>query len=400
MKYLITSSRMPTAIDQIRKLARAGNRVLASDTFRTAPGNRSNVVDKSFVTPSPRFDTAGFIASVRRIIEDEHVDCLLPAFEEVLYLARHRAELPADCRCFFPSFETLAELHDKASLARLAEAIGVRVPRGVTVTSRDDLAAATREWPEYFAKPVFSRGGVELYTNVGPLAGTLDLEQCDPRPDAPWLVQEFVHGLDVCTFSISHHGKLAAHAAYVHPRQIDNAGGIVFESVDEPEALDVARRIAEATGYDGQISFDLMKTDRGFVLIECNPRPTAGTHVTSGEMLSHALMDTEARELRIVPAGVRMKYSTALLRNMVLHFEDAHHDARYLLSDAKEVVAEITDPMPALYQILSYGQVLAFQRKNPDRAGRRTDLKAAYFEDILFNNERTRHVEPPARIAA
>lgn len=399
MKYLITSSRMPTAIDQIRKLARAGNAVLASDTFRGAPGSRSNVVEKSFVTPSPRFETGRFIAEVARIIEEEQVDCLLPAFEEVLYLARHREELPLGCRCFFPDFETLARLHDKASLARLAEDIGVRVPRGVTVTSRDDLAAATRELPEYFAKPVFSRGGVELYTNVGPLAGMLGLDQCDPREEAPWLVQEFVHGLDVCTFGVSHAGKLAAHAAYVHPREIDHAGGIVFESVDEPEALDLTRRIAEATGYTGQISFDLMKTDRGYVLIECNPRPTAGTHVMSGEMLSAALLDDAARELRVVPAGVRMKYSTALLRNMVLHVEEAREDARYLLSDAKEVIAEIGDPLPALYQVLSYGQVLAFQRQNPSRAGRRTDLKAAYFEDILFNGEGAAEAEA-GRIAA
>ena len=41
MRILVTSSRMPFALDLIRKLGKEGHAVFATDTFRTAPGSHS-----------------------------------------------------------------------------------------------------------------------------------------------------------------------------------------------------------------------------------------------------------------------------------------------------------------------------------------------------------------------
>ncbi len=386
MRALITTSRMPCAIDEIRKLGAQGHQVFATDTFGTAPGSHSKYVAESILTPSPRHATRAFVDAIKEICATRAIDLLVPAFEEVFYLAKYRHELPEQL-CFFPSFESLARLHDKGKLLALARELDVRVPKSTLVRSQAELGQAIAGGAEFFAKPVFSRGGVDLFTNAGPLAGALSLSDCHPGADAPWIVQEFAHGVDVCTFSIVQHGRITGHSAYVHPREIEHAGGIVFESVDEPECLAIAQRIARATDYHGQLSLDFMKTDAGMVLIECNPRPTAGVHVMSPEMFEAALLDTGGEKLRTAEPGVLRKYSIALIRDMLLHFTEAREDLRYLLSDAKEVVADPDDLLPALYQVLSYGHVIAYRRTLAKRDHKNTELMAAYFHDVCWNGE-------------
>jgi predicted ATP-grasp superfamily ATP-dependent carboligase len=378
---------MPVAIDIVRKLGQQGHRVTATDTFSTAPGSHSKYVESAPLTASPRFDTQRFVADVSKIVRDEGIHVVIPAFEEVFYLAKHRAELPGSAQYFFPTFEALLELHDKARFSDLARRLGLAVPSSSIARSRDDLASAIRAFPHYFAKPVFSRGGVDLLTNAGPLAGALRVDECEPTAERPWIVQEFVQGIDVCTCSIVHRGRITGHAAYVHPREIEHAGGIVFESVDEPECLAIARKLAEATNYHGLLSLDFLRTERGMVLIECNPRPTAGLHVMSPEMFETALLDRAEKNVLVAEPGVRRKYSVALVRDMILHVREAREDLRYLFSDAKEVVADPDDLLPALYQVLSYGHVVAYRQRLSSHEHKNTELMSAYFADVCWNGE-------------
>jgi glutathione synthase/RimK-type ligase-like ATP-grasp enzyme len=336
---------------------------------------------------SPRYETRKFIADVAQIVRGEAIDLILPAFEEAFYLAYHAADLPRGARLFLPPFETMARLHDKVATLALARELSIRVPETIVVTTPAELRAAVREIEHYFAKPSYSRGGVHLLTNTGPLAGALDLDACEPSTDNPWIVQEYVAGTDLCTFSIAHHGKLAAHATYVHPREIEHAGGIVFESVVDREGLAAVSRLVEATGYDGQVSFDFRRTPRGLVLIECNPRPTAGVMMLSPSAFAAALFDEQARTLRVAEPGIRKKYSVALVRDMMLHWKEIPEDLKHLFSRAREFYAEPGDVLPALYTFLSYSHVIAYRRQHrPDEASPR-DLMAAYFHDILWNGD-------------
>ena len=96
MRVLVTSSRMPFALDEIRKLGKAGLAVVASDTFESAPGSHSRYVEESLVTPAPRREPEAFLRAVAEIVETRSVDLILPAFEEVFYLASDRGRLGAE----------------------------------------------------------------------------------------------------------------------------------------------------------------------------------------------------------------------------------------------------------------------------------------------------------------
>jgi glutathione synthase/RimK-type ligase-like ATP-grasp enzyme len=334
-------------------------------------------------TPSPRYETRAFIEAIAQFVRDESIDLVLPAFEEVFYLAAFRHQLGAPL--FAPALETLQELHNKASLLTLARSLGLAVPPTEIAHDPAELGEAIARFEHFFARPAYSRGGVDLFTNTGPLAGAVDQQDCLPTPHNPWLVQSFVDGTDICCFAVAHHGHVAAFSSYVHPREIEHAGGIVFHSIVDDQALRITRQLVQHTRYHGQVSFDFKRTDAGLVLIECNPRPTAGVIVMDQKMFVDALFDPDLVETRVAEAGVQSMFSVALVRDMLLHWSEIPEDLHHLMSAAREVYAEPGDLLPGLYQLLSYSHVLGYRLRVG--AHRTNKLMAAYFHDIQYDGQ-------------
>ena len=66
MRVLITSSRMPFALDAIRKLGSQGHEAFATDSYKTSPGSHSRYLAGHFATASPSADQAQFADDVAR----------------------------------------------------------------------------------------------------------------------------------------------------------------------------------------------------------------------------------------------------------------------------------------------------------------------------------------------
>jgi predicted ATP-grasp superfamily ATP-dependent carboligase len=387
VNILVTSSRMPFALDEIRKLGRAGHRVYAADTFYSAPGSHSRWVVEHFEVTPPEADTTRYITEIDEIVERREIDLLIPCFEEVFYLARYRERLSLRAHLFAADFPLLARMHQKASFRALAEELHIATPATELVADVKELACALHRIPRYVARPAWSRGGVQVLANAGPLAGAVALKDCVPTAQRPWIVQEYIDGIDVCSFSVARHGHIAAHCTYVHPKEIEHAGGIVFESVADHDVETCAQRVVESTGYHGQISMDFRRGPRGLVVLECNPRPTAGVHLMPEWMLVWALLGRANGVPKVVPAGVRRLYASALVRDAVLHPRELPANLAYLFSDAADIYAEAGDRMPALFQMLSYGHALSYRWRHhgPERSA--VKLMAAYFDGISWNGQ-------------
>jgi len=387
MNILVTCSRMPFALDEIRKLGRARHRVYAADTFHAAPGSHSRWAAGAARFTAPSRAPAQFVDDVERLVARLGIELVVPCFEEVFYLARRLPSLSRRVRVFASGLPLLEQLHHKGRFNTLARALGIAAPDTITVEDRAALEEATRALPRFVARPAWSRGGITLYTNVGPLAGALRLEDCEPTPARPWIVQAFVDGEDVCSFSVAQHGHVVAHCTYVHPRQIEHAGGIVFESVDEPETLACTQRVVEATGYHGQISFDFRRGPRGLEVIECNPRPTAGVHLMPDALLVEAILGPPNGHVAVAPAGARRRYSAALVRDLLLHWGRVVDNLAWLARGDGDVYGEPGDRWPALWQVLSGTRALAYRLRHRRRTRRGTTLMAAYFDGVSWDGD-------------
>jgi predicted ATP-grasp superfamily ATP-dependent carboligase len=371
---------MPFALGLIRRLGEAGHEILATDTYRAAPGAHSRYVSQHFVTPSPRDDPPGFVAEVARISSEEGVDLVVPPWEDVFYLSALHSKLSDGFQLYGASFDALARLHDKATFQTLAEELGVRAPQTAVAGSHEELVAATERFPRYFARAAFSRGGVELLTNTGPLAGAVSIDDVSPTTDSPWLVQEFVDGPMICTYSTLHGGRATAHCCYRAPRQWEHSTGIQFESVDGAESLAVVERIGKALGYTGQISFDFVASPDGIVIIECNPRTTDGVLLMESGQVAGGIFEPE-RELSMVPPGEMVELDFAvfaqIFREPLREMPRSIHD----LLHVRDADTGWHDNLPLLYSFLALAH---HERLNIHE---RKKLMVAMSEDVCWDGE-------------
>jgi hypothetical protein len=252
------------------------------------------------------------IDDVEAIVERHGIELVVPCFEEAFYLATRHAGLSRLATLYTGTFPQLARLHDKVSFQRYAREHGARVPE--TIVAHDDasLREAIARFPHYFDRAAFSRGGVALLTNTGPLAGAVAVEDCHPSSEQPWLVQEFVGGPMVCSYSCLHDGRVTAHCTYQAPHQWEHSTGISFVGVDGTATLDVVNKLAGPMRYNGQLSFDFVERDGELFLIECNPRSTDGVLLVGDEHLARGLTDPGA-PLTMVEPGTEVQLDFAVL---------------------------------------------------------------------------------------
>ncbi|MFO8074313.1 MAG: ATP-grasp domain-containing protein [Polyangia bacterium] len=393
MRILLTSSRMPFAVDEIRKLGRRGHSVVAADTFRLAPGNHSSLAVDSLRLPPPRFDPRRFVEDLSAAAELHEIELLLPTFEEIFYLARHRSLLPDGCSLFAADFETLDLLHNKLCFVELADEIGLPTPPTIEARDADALRRATKRFDRWVARAVYSRGAVDVLTHEGAIAGDLSLEDCEPDDRNPWIVQPFVDGSRLCSYSLAREGRVTAHCTYEHPHTIEGGGGISFRSVESAESLSLVERLVERTGYTGQLGLDLIRSENGPVLIECNPRATDGVVLMTDEEFDSGLCPGTDDEPLLVPPGRERQISVGLLRELVFNFGDVLtspgelRDALSQLVDVPSVYLSRDDPAPALALPLSYSHVFGYRLYERRNVRSRSSIMGAYLYDVSWNGD-------------
>jgi hypothetical protein len=352
VRVLVTSSRMPFALDVIRKLGERGHEVYACDSYEASPGNHSRYLAGHFTTASATEDPQQFASDVERIADTSEIELVLPMFEEVFYLAAQYERLSKVTRLYAPPFQTLAQVHDKGTFQELCDRLEIRTPHTTLAHSPAELKDAIDQYPRYFARAAFSRGGVGLLTNTGPLAGHLSPDECHPTEANPWLVQEFVDGPMHCTYSCLHEGAVASHMSYRAPRQWEHSTGIQFLSVDSTDTLPTVERLGKELGWDGQMSLDFIETEDGLVMIECNPRPTDGVLLMSAEELERGLLAPQDETL-LVPPGREEQLDFAVLAQI---FKEPLRDAPKSIHDLRKIAGTDKgwrDAMPKLYSFLA-----------------------------------------------
>ncbi len=283
-----------------------------SESFERSAASASRYVAGDLVTPPPIPEASAFVAAVAEYSRTASIELIVPVFEEIFALAAMRDRLPDGTELYAAPFDVLAELHEKARFIALARRLGLRTPATVVATDPDQLREAAERLPRYVAKPAFSRAGTALVTNVGPRAGERPIEQAEPTDRSPWLVQEFVDGVDLATLAVARRGRIAAYAAYEEPLQADGGYSVRQEAVDPGPTLEVIAEVAGTLDFDGFLGLDYRLADDGPWLIECNPRCSPGAMLFEEPVLAEALVGALPAEPAVVNAGTRSQFDTGV----------------------------------------------------------------------------------------
>lgn len=324
-----------------------------SEAYRHSAASMSRHVRGHLVTPPPIPEAAGFVAAIAGYAREHEIELIVPIFEEVFALAARREELPEQTALFAPAFETLAELHNKARFQALAERLGLRTPATVVATDAAGLREAAARFPSWVAKPVFSRAGTAMVTNVGPRAGERSLDAIEPTEQSPWLVQEYVEGEDLACLAVARGGRIAAYTIYEEPLETELGYSVRQRAIEPRPTLDVVTTLAEECRLEGFFGLDYRFGDDGPWVLECNPRSSAGAMLFDAATLAGAIAGEPPPEPALVEAGIASQFDTGIV---AMDFDGLRSIPRTLreLGETPGTYLDLGDPVADLAGWLRY----------------------------------------------
>jgi hypothetical protein len=372
---LLTDAQERSAPAACESLSRAGYRVGAASSERSAPGRWSHFCDERFDVPDPRLDSRAFAEALAAIGDRHRFVALMPGSDAALLaISSHRDLFPASVELGLPPREAVDACVSKASLEESA-AVGLAVPETVACADRDEaLGAAAR-----FGYPVLLKHRRTMISEDGGIrqrgsvlaADEAALEGRLPGFGYPCLLQRWARGPIYSIAGVFATGGFLGLAAsrYVRTWPPD-AGSVSYsETLTVPAPL-LARveALVSATRWEGIFELELIETASGeFSAIDFNPRlyGSLALAVNAGASLPAIWCDWLLRRrvaIRTARPGVCYRWADADVRHVPMLLRRRRLAAAAAVLRPRRRTAHPylrrSDPAPAvarLIQVLRHG---------------------------------------------
>lgn len=287
MRVLVLDGNENQAVACVRSLARAGHQVSVGADTSWSKAGWSHGCSRTFAYPAPRVDAGAFVSAVAAEAAREPGTLVLPMTEQTtLPISRDREAIgAAGGRLVLPPHDTVVRAFDKQETMRLAQSLGIDVPRTITLSSAADARrhAATLRYPvvlkprssqEYVAGGALRATGAPLYARDGAelIRAWSDLE----RRCRSVLVQEFVEGAGVGYFALMRHGELRAEFAHKRLRDVRPTGSgssLRISTAPDPTVRAGALAMLTALAWHGVAMVEFrVRADGTPVFLEVNGR--------------------------------------------------------------------------------------------------------------------------------
>ncbi|MBK8163190.1 MAG: ATP-grasp domain-containing protein [Gammaproteobacteria bacterium] len=283
-RALVLDAGQRGALAVTRSLGAQGVSLVTADESRTALAGCSRFSQRFVTYPSPRSQPERFVSDLAELCRNEKIDIAFPMTElTTALLLAHRSDFP-DITLPFPAIDTVEALANKCSLMRLAETLGVPIPRTWYADNPAELPANLADLPYPLVlkpgKSWLNRNGQWLHTSVKfaatPSEAATILES-DPAFHAhPFLLQECVAGYGQGVFALYDKGKPLAFFAHRRLREKPPRGGVsvLSESIPvDPALLAHARALLDKAGWHGIAMVEFKVSAEGApYLMEINTR--------------------------------------------------------------------------------------------------------------------------------
>ncbi len=372
---LLTGGRAPATLELARAFHRAGYTVFMAESLRGHLSEPSKALARNFLVPPPRQQTREFLKALEKIVRGNNIDLVIPTCEEVFYVAMGRDRFPA----FVEPLDKLRQLHNKWDFIQLSRGLGLPVPETALIETEAGLRSVWMRWPRLVIKPVYSR-----FASKALICPTFQQVESAVKFDSGWVAQEFIAGTQVCTYSVCHNGRVAAHTAYRSDFTAGQGATILFRHVNHTATLDWVTKFVAATKFTGQIAFDFIETREGKIFaIECNPRAISGIHLLARDpRFPETFLNADSP--CVIPSD---NFSVQLWTGMLVYGLPASLKKRQLkkwwdaFTSSRDVIFRRDDPLPALLQFRSIFHYLLLAKRE-----KISTLEASTF-DIEWNGE-------------
>jgi predicted ATP-grasp superfamily ATP-dependent carboligase len=378
MRVLVLDGNENQAVACVRSLAGAGHHVSVGAATRWSKAGWSRDCSDTFMYPAPQHDADGFVAAVGRQVGREPGTLVLPMTERTtLPLSRHREAIQsARGLLVLPPHEVVLRAFDKAETTRLAESLGIEVPRTLMLASGEEARAeaAMLGYPVVLkprsseedtgcgavrstGAPVYARNEAEF------LRGWADLW----RRCRAVVVQEFVEGVGAGFFALMNHGELRAEFAHERIRDVRPTGSgsaLRVSTLPAPALREQALAILRALEWHGVAMVEFrVRADGTPVFLEVN-----GRFWNSLALAVHAGVDFPALVARLAVEGDVEPVSSYRVGVRT----------RWLLGDVRHLV-EVWRGAPA-------GFPGSFPRRLPTLAAVVTPVRGTYHDNFALRD--------------
>ncbi len=349
MNILLTGGRAPATLDLARAFHNAGHTVFMAESLRGHLSQPSNAIKTNFLVPAPRFETAAYHLALKKIIEENHIDLLIPTCEEIFHVARGLDKIPG--KVFCDTIGKLNQIHNKWNFVINAITNDLYAPETMLIKTTDDILHAFAQWRGLVIKPVYSRFASRTLI-LPPLKKTFATLQLD----SPWVAQEFIPGQQFCTYSICHNGHITAHTTYPSHFTAGQGATIAFKHVEHPAIFEWVRSFVKKNQFTGQIAFDFIESPEGrMYALECNPRATSGVHLlASHPKFTEAFLNPSMDMITPVDAHSHMLMTAMLLYGLPSSLLRGNFPLWWkTFFGSDDVILDFKDPMPFILQLRS-----------------------------------------------
>ena len=280
---LVTDAGRGSAIEIIRSLGRNGWRVIAADSDPRSPGFRSRYVQERLLYPPPETSPREVVNTLFHAARERAIDLIIPVTDLlILPLSAERGRFDGLCKLAMPSAAALDVVTNKFSTLKLADRLGVPVPRTQLVRTAQEAhnRAEGLDWP-LVLKPVRSilyraQKSIETFG----VCYAEDREQLTERMQAfegrcAVLLQEFCSGAGHGVELLMHEGRTLAAFQHKRLREYPISGGVsaLRQSVPLDATLyGYAQRLLEALRWTGLAMVEFKVGEQGAKLMEINGR--------------------------------------------------------------------------------------------------------------------------------
>lgn len=286
MRILVLDGNENQAVACVRSLSRAGHKVLVGADTAWSKAGWSNGCHRTFNYPAPQQDADVFAAHIAEEAGREPGTLVLPVTERTTLplSARRDLLLAAGAQLILPSHDVVLRAFDKQQTVRLAESLGISVPKTMFIGDATEASRAA----DILTYPVVLKAGNSEEFSAGKIRATgapVYARNSDEfatayedisRRSTSVLAQEYVEGEGAGYFALMRGGELRGEFAHRRIRDVrpTGSGSAVRMSVEpDPRMRDAALAVLRALGWHGVAMVEFrIRADGEPVFMEVNGR--------------------------------------------------------------------------------------------------------------------------------
>ena len=347
---------MTKSLQLARLLSRAGYKVFLSETkkFRCSGHKFSNSIEKFFILPDLVDGYEDYKNSLEKIVKGHRINLIIPvASPKAVYFDSHvKEDLKNECEFFHFDQEILQVLDNKYLLCRAASDLNLTAPEVHYITAKEQLLSFDFKIKskKYILKSLSYNPLQRLERRPLPFPGQVNYFETLPiSTEAPWVLQEFVEGIEYCTHSTVRDGEILLHCCC-----LSSDFQLRYKNVVHEKIFTWVKKFVAQLRLTGQISFDFIENSEGDILpIECNPRThSAITSFYNSKHLAGAYINPSLNDgLPVFPeANARETYWLYHeLFDLISNFSVSNIREKFkLFLNGKEAIFDMRDPLPFL----------------------------------------------------